>query len=119
MTIASSCNRENSLIILSSIIALALLSNVASQSTRVKSSKQKFQSCKATCSPHITLPCDFGSLDRCIMKSCRNACWKDDRRKVQSCFCRGSNEGPTLRACFCGPSKIRRNSKPKGKLFFV
>uniref|UniRef100_A0A8R1TZU2 Uncharacterized protein n=1 Tax=Onchocerca volvulus TaxID=6282 RepID=A0A8R1TZU2_ONCVO len=118
MIISSFCHEENSIIILSSAIIFALLSNVASQTTRIKSSK-KLQNCKAECSPHITLPCDFGSLDPCIMKSCRDACWKDDRRKVQSCYCRGSKEGPTLRTCFCGPSKIRKNSKPKGKLFFV
>ncbi|EFO22234.1 hypothetical protein LOAG_06250 [Loa loa] len=118
MIVSSFCGSENSIIILSPIIVFALLSNVTSQAALVKNSKI-FQSCKATCSPHITLPCDFGSLDRCIMQSCQNACWKDGNRKVQSCFCRGSIEGPTLRACFCGPPKARKNNKSKGKLFFV
>ncbi|KAL4003327.1 hypothetical protein ACH3XW_7155 [Acanthocheilonema viteae] len=116
MIVLSLCNSENTF--LSSIIIFTLLSNITSQAALVKSSKT-FQSCKATCSPYITLPCDFGSLDQCIMRSCQNACQMDGHRKVQSCFCRGSMEGQTLRACFCGPSKIQNNNKPKGKLLFI
>ncbi|VDM11124.1 unnamed protein product [Wuchereria bancrofti] len=118
MIVSSSCSSENNIIILSSIMIIVLLPNITSQAVLVKNSKT-FQSCKATCSSHITLPCDFGSLDRCIIQSCQNACWRDGNRNVQSCFCRGSAEGPTLRACFCGPSKIRKNSKPRRKIFFI
>uniref|UniRef100_A0A0M3I4S2 DB domain-containing protein n=1 Tax=Ascaris lumbricoides TaxID=6252 RepID=A0A0M3I4S2_ASCLU len=73
------------------------------------------RSCPATCSPHVTLPCSFGSLDRCIENTCRDLCWRDDYRKMISCYCRGSAEGPTLRSCFCGPST--HSAKPKKILF--
>uniref|UniRef100_A0A1I8EC85 Uncharacterized protein n=1 Tax=Wuchereria bancrofti TaxID=6293 RepID=A0A1I8EC85_WUCBA len=98
MIVSSSCSSENNIIILSSIMIIVLLPNITSQAV---------------------LFSDFGSLDRCIIQSCQNACWRDGNRNVQSCFCRGSAEGPTLRACFCGPSKIRKNSKPRRKIFFI
>ncbi|MFH4983292.1 hypothetical protein AB6A40_010001 [Gnathostoma spinigerum] len=70
--------------------------------------------CAATCSPHITLPCSFGSLDRCIERTCKDLCWKDDNRPMNSCYCRGAEEGRTLRACFCGPSTLK-GQRNRGK----
>ncbi|VDK76346.1 unnamed protein product [Litomosoides sigmodontis] len=109
------CSSKSNIIYhLSSLITFALLTDAT-----VLESRKTFPSCKATCSPHITLPCDFGSLDQCIMRSCRDACWMDGHRNVQSCFCRGSLEGPTLRTCFCGPSKIQENNTSNEKLLFI
>uniref|UniRef100_A0A915ELD9 Uncharacterized protein n=1 Tax=Ditylenchus dipsaci TaxID=166011 RepID=A0A915ELD9_9BILA len=59
----------------------------------------------AQCSPFFTLPCSFGSLDPCIQKTCKEICSKDENRKMIACYCRGTVEGPTLRACFCSKSK--------------
>ncbi|KHN86837.1 hypothetical protein Tcan_07802 [Toxocara canis] len=88
------------------VIVGAVLLHIRSEAAR---------SCPAKCSPHITLPCSFGSLDRCIENTCRDLCWKDNYRKMISCYCRGTTEGPTLRSCFCGPSTYNR--KPKNILF--
>uniref|UniRef100_A0AC35G2M9 Defensin-like protein n=1 Tax=Panagrolaimus sp. PS1159 TaxID=55785 RepID=A0AC35G2M9_9BILA len=65
--------------------------------------------CHAKCSPHFTLPCSFGAFDKCIENTCKEACQKDGSRKMIACYCRGTIEGPTMRACFCSPSP---NHKP-------
>nr|CAD2158670.1 unnamed protein product [Meloidogyne enterolobii]CAD2194149.1 unnamed protein product [Meloidogyne enterolobii] len=57
--------------------------------------------CRATCSPHFTLPCSFGAFDKCLVQQCNEICAKDGGRKMIGCYCRGSIEGPTMRACFC------------------
>uniref|UniRef100_A0A7E4V2F3 Uncharacterized protein n=1 Tax=Panagrellus redivivus TaxID=6233 RepID=A0A7E4V2F3_PANRE len=64
--------------------------------------------CHAKCSPHFTLPCSFGAFDKCIERSCQDLCRNDGNRKVAACYCRGTVEGPTMRACFCSPSPNRK-----------
>ncbi|KAK0420902.1 hypothetical protein QR680_014956 [Steinernema hermaphroditum] len=70
-------------------------------------------SCRAKCSPHVTLPCSFPSLDRCLEKTCKDLCQKDGRRTMNACYCRGSVEGLTIRACFCNSN----STKPKLTMF--
>lgn len=66
--------------------------------------------CKATCSNQVMLPCDFPSLDNCLLATCRDLCQKD-KRKVNSCYCQTVGE-VTMRACFCQPDKSQL-AKPK------
>ncbi|VDM98315.1 unnamed protein product [Thelazia callipaeda] len=99
-------------------VIITLFVNQTLTSALIRNPKS-FQSCKAGCSPHLTLPCNFGSFDRCIMESCRAACWKDNHRKVRSCFCRGSLDGGTLRACFCGFPDQENISTPTDTLHFI
>ncbi|TKR64256.1 hypothetical protein L596_024823 [Steinernema carpocapsae] len=69
--------------------------------------------CRAKCSPHVTLPCSFPSLDPCLEKTCKQLCQKDGKRTMNSCYCRGSVEGLTIRACFCNTN----STKPKLTMF--
>uniref|UniRef100_A0A914XIC5 Uncharacterized protein n=1 Tax=Plectus sambesii TaxID=2011161 RepID=A0A914XIC5_9BILA len=68
--------------------------------------------CSAPCSKQLMLPCDFPSLDRCLMATCRELCSKDEQRKVNSCFCQTVGE-VTMRACFCQPKKGQTTAQPK------
>ena len=79
-------------------------------------SKVQASQCHSKCSPFFTLPwyvsklniykkncsfSSFGAFDRCIENTCKELCRKDGNRQVAACYCRGTVEGPTLRACFC------------------
>uniref|UniRef100_A0AC34RD81 Uncharacterized protein n=1 Tax=Panagrolaimus sp. JU765 TaxID=591449 RepID=A0AC34RD81_9BILA len=66
--------------------------------------------CHAKCSPFLTLPCSFGGFDKCMEFTCKEICRKDGNRPMAACFCRGTVEGPTMRACFCFPSN-KKSSK--------
>uniref|UniRef100_A0A0N5AKA2 Defensin-like protein n=1 Tax=Syphacia muris TaxID=451379 RepID=A0A0N5AKA2_9BILA len=94
-------NRSSTIIIL----LVTLLITVNGSTAKATLAKRR---CDAGCSPHITLPCSFGSLDQCIEKTCRDLCWSDNYREMNACYCRGTSEGPTLRMCFCGPSVHQR-----------
>ncbi|KAK5986400.1 hypothetical protein GCK32_000375 [Trichostrongylus colubriformis] len=90
-SMSKSINRQSML-----VVSLALLCLCLSVSA---------VECPPRCSPHITLPCSFPSLDPCMVKTCEMICRKDDDRGMIGCFCRGSLEGAATRTCFCGPSK--------------
>ncbi|XGW16066.1 hypothetical protein V3C99_001485 [Haemonchus contortus] len=66
--------------------------------------------CPPRCSPHITLPCRFPSLDPCMDRTCKEICRKDNNRAMIGCYCRGSLEGAATRTCFCGPSKAHNTN---------
>jgi len=80
--------------------------------------------CNAACSPHITLPCTFPSLETCLMSTCQRIC-SDIGMVVNACYCRGSIERTSFRACFCQPNvqKVRMQisaigSKPSKMIRF-
>uniref|UniRef100_A0A8R1USL3 Uncharacterized protein n=1 Tax=Pristionchus pacificus TaxID=54126 RepID=A0A8R1USL3_PRIPA len=63
------------------------------------------KTCHATCSRFVTLPCNFGKLDKCLQRDCETFCREDGGRKLIGCYCRGGPDRQTNRMCFCGPSK--------------
>ncbi|GMR41977.1 hypothetical protein PMAYCL1PPCAC_12172, partial [Pristionchus mayeri] len=69
--------------------------------------------CHATCSRFVTLPCNFGRLDKCLQRDCETFCREDGGRKLIGCYCRGGPDRQTNRMCFCGPSK--NGGAPKKK----
>ncbi|KAK6743621.1 hypothetical protein RB195_010731 [Necator americanus] len=69
--------------------------------------------CLSRCSPHITLPCSFPSLDPCMQRTCKQLCNEDNGRPMIGCFCRGSLEGRGMRTCFCGPTKNNNSTTIK------
>ncbi|GMS89127.1 hypothetical protein PENTCL1PPCAC_11302, partial [Pristionchus entomophagus] len=70
--------------------------------------------CHATCSRFVTLPCNFGRLDKCLQRDCETFCREDGGRKLIGCYCRGGPDRQTNRMCFCGPSK--NGGAPKNTL---
>ncbi|WKY02366.1 hypothetical protein Q1695_015983 [Nippostrongylus brasiliensis] len=86
------------------MVVLALIISLAALFLPVLS-----DDCPPKCSPHITLPCSFPSLDRCMERKCREICRNDGQRNMIGCFCRGSLEGAASRSCFCGPSRNRQS----------